>query len=152
MKRAVSIALLIAIADQVAKWLVVRFIAPEEPVPVIHSCFRLVHWTNRGAAWGILQDYNLVLIVVSILTILALYFYRHSFPIHQPVGSVALGLITGGIVGNLIDRVLHGHVVDFLDFYVGQNHWPAFNIADSAICIGLALYLIVSWRSSPKST
>jgi signal peptidase II len=83
---------------------------------------------------------------VSLLTILGLYLFRRSFQLQRRANRVALGLIAGGIAGNLIDRVRLGCVVDFLDFYVGRHHWPAFNIADSAICIGVALYIISSWR------
>jgi signal peptidase II len=150
-KRAVPIALLIAVADQFTKWLVARFIEPGEPITVVDGFFRLVHWTNRGAAWGIFQDYNMMLVGVSLLTILALYLFRHSLQIHRPAGAVALGLIAGGIIGNVTDRVRLGHVVDFLDFYVGKYHWPAFNVADSAICVGVGLYIIVSWRAERQS-
>jgi signal peptidase II len=64
---------------------------------------------------------------------------------------VALGLISGGIIGNLIDRLRVGYVIDFLDFHIGRNHWPAFNVADSAICVGVVLYIIVSWQSDGEA-
>jgi signal peptidase II len=147
MQWVVLIAATIAALDQFTKWLVVRFIRPEETRVVISGFFDLVNWRNTGAAWGILRDYNLVLTAVSVLTVLALYLFRHSFQLRRWGLRVALGLITGGIIGNLIDRVRVGHVIDFLFFYIGQYHWPAFNVADSAICVGVGLYIILSWRN-----
>ena len=141
------IAVTVAVLDQLTKWLVVRFVSPEESRVVIGGFFSLVNWTNTGAAWGIFQNNNLVLATISLLTILALYLFRRSFQLSRWGSRIALGLITGGIIGNLIDRVRVGYVIDFLFFYVGQYHWPAFNVADSAICIGVGLYIILSWRN-----
>ena len=151
MRRVALIAAAIAILDQLTKVLVVRFIGENESRPVIQGVFSLVNWRNSGAAWGIFQGFNLILAVVSVLTILVLYLFRHSFQMQRPSSSIALGLIAGGIIGNVIDRVRLGHVVDFLLFYIGKYQWPAFNVADSAICCGVALYLIVSWRSEGQA-
>ena len=90
--------------------------------------------------------------MVSVLAILALFLFRHTFQLQRPSSRLMLGLITGGIVGNLIDRLRVGHVIDFLFFHVGRYHWPAFNVADSAICIGVGLYIILSWRRDYKAT
>jgi signal peptidase II len=76
-----------------------------------------------------------------------MYLFRHNFQLRRRGWRIALGLITGGIIGNLIDRVRVHHVTDFLFFYVGQYHWPAFNVADSAICVGVGFYIILSWRN-----
>ena len=141
------IAVTVAVLDQLTKWLVVRFVSPEESRLVISGFFNLVNWTNTGAAWGIFQNNNLVLATISLLTILALYLFRRSFQLSRWGSCIALGLIAGGIIGNLIDRVRVGYVIDFLFFYVGQYHWPAFNVADSAICVGVGLYIILSWRN-----
>ena len=139
----VLIAATIAALDQLAKWWIVQSIRPEESRVVISGFFNLVNWRNTGAAWGLLRNYNFVLTGVSVLTVLALYLFRHSFQLHRWGPRVALGLITGGIIGNLIDRLRVGHVIDFLLFYIGQYHWPAFNVADSAICVGVGLYIIL---------
>ena len=141
------IAVAIVALDQLSKWLIVRSISPEEARVVISGFFSLVSVRNTGAAWGIFRDYNLVLTAISLLTVLALYLFRHSFRLNRPGPRLALGLIAGGITGNLIDRIRIGSVIDFLSFYVGQYHWPAFNVADSAICVGVALYIILSWRN-----
>ncbi|HUJ70758.1 MAG TPA: signal peptidase II [Verrucomicrobiae bacterium] len=142
------IAVTIAALDQLSKWLVVRSISPEETRVVISGFFSLVSVRNTGAAWGIFRDYNLVLTAISVLTVLGLYLFRHSFQLNRPGPRLALGLIAGGIIGNLIDRIRVGSVIDFLSFYVGEYHWPAFNVADSAICVGVGLYIIMSWRNA----
>jgi signal peptidase II len=147
----VLIAVAIAAADQLSKWLVVSFLELGASHTLIQNFFNLVHSRNRGGAWGIFQDYNGILAVVSVVTILVLFFFRHSFQLHRTSSRVALGLIAGGIVGNFIDRIRLGYVVDFLDFQIGRYHWPAFNVADSAICIGVVLYIIVSWRSDAET-
>jgi signal peptidase II len=142
------IAATIVALDQFSKWLVVRSIRPEETHVVISGFFSLVNWRNTGAAWGIFRDYNLVLTAISVVTVLALYLFRHSFQLNRSGPRLALGLIAGGIIGNLIDRIRVGSVIDFLSFYVGEYHWPAFNVADSAICVGVGLYILLSWRNA----
>jgi signal peptidase II len=141
------IAVTIATLDQLTKWLIVRSVGPDESRVVITGFFTLVNWRNTGAAWGMFQHYNLLLTTVSLLTVLALFLFRHTLQLHRPGLRISLGLIAGGIIGNLIDRIRIGSVVDFLSFYIGQYHWPAFNVADSAICVGVGLYILLSWRS-----
>jgi signal peptidase II len=143
----VLIAATIAALDQATKWLIVRCIHPDESRIVVPGFFDLVHVLNSGAAWGMFRGYNWVLTAVCILAIIGLYLFRHSFQLHRPGPRLALGLIAGGIIGNLIDRVRVGHVIDFLSFYIGQYHWPAFNVADSSMCVGVTLFVILSWRS-----
>jgi len=150
LRRIGLIAAIIVVLDQLTKWLVVRYISPAQVVPVLDGFFQLVNWHNTGAAWGILRDYNIVLAVISVITVLALYLFRHSFGIERPLAGWSLGLIIGGIVGNVTDRIRLGYVVDFLDFQIAGRHWPAFNIADSAICVGIFLYLITSWEPDEK--
>ena len=145
MRRVGLIAAVIVALDQLTKCQVARCLG-DTPVPILDGDFQLVNWRNTGAAWGILHGYNIVLAIISIVTVLALYIFRRTFGIERPAPAWALGLINGGIIGNLIDRLCLGHVVDFLDFHIGSNHWPAFNIADSAICVGVVIYIIVSWR------
>jgi len=141
------IAVTIVALDQLTKWLVVHAISPEETRVVISGFFSLVQVHNTGAAWGIFKDYNLVLTVISLLAVLGIFLFRHTFQLHRPGLRVAFGLVAGGIIGNLIDRIRVHHVIDFLSFFYGPYHWPAFNVADSAICIGVGLYIILSWRS-----
>ena len=152
-RRIALIAAAICAADQLTKVAVINFL----PVPyqselhVLPGFFRLVHWHNTGAAWSLFHNNNWPLAAVSALALVVLVFARGKFGAHTNLGSIALGLIFGGIVGNLIDRIVHHHVIDFLYFHLitrsGVLHdFPAFNIADSAICIGVGLLFILSWR------
>ena len=150
MRRLVPIAILIALLDQFTKLLVLRWIDPNSPVSVVDGFFRLVNWGNSGAAWGLFQNSNLILAVISVVTLVVIGLFRRSFQIHLAGNIIALGLIAGGIAGNVVDRFRHGQVVDFLDFAFRGHHWPAFNVADSAICIGVGLYLVVTWRDEHR--
>ena len=150
MRRIGPIAILITLLDQITKLLVLRRIDPDLPVPVVDGLFRLVNWGNTGAAWGMFQNSNLILASISVVTLVVICFFYRSFQIHLLGNQIAIGLITGGIAGNVVDRFRCGHVVDFLDFSFRGHHWPAFNVADSAICVGVGLYLIVTWRDEHR--
>ena len=150
MRRVAVIAATIVVLDQLTKWLALRFVSEYEPVTVIPGFFQLVNWRNTGAAWGILRDYNWLLTLISGVTLVALVLFRKSFGIQQKGPAITLGLIMGGIAGNFIDRLRLGSVVDFLGFHIGRHHWPAFNVADSAICVGVVLYIIFSWRAADE--
>jgi len=113
-------------------------------VTVIDACFDLRHVRNTGAAWGILEGYNHWLVVVSILVLVLLARHHRTLLGESRLSRLSLALILGGIAGNLIDRVRLGFVVDFLDFYWKGAHFPAFNVADSAICVGVAMYLLTT--------
>ncbi|MDP8215115.1 MAG: signal peptidase II [Candidatus Euphemobacter frigidus] len=146
-------ALVIIMADQALKLAATGALmdAPGRKIMVIDRFFYLTLVHNRGAAFGIFPRQNLLFIILSILTIsLLLIFYRRLFSRgHLP--QISAGLILGGAVGNLIDRFRFDHVVDFLDFQFGSYHWPAFNLADSAICIGVALLIGVVLFGKEKS-
>lgn len=122
-------------------------------IPVIDGFFYLVHIGNEGAAWGMLSGYSSALTIFAVIALVAIYFLRHSLQLHRPWPQLAFGLLIGGVLGNLVDRLIHGHVVDFLDFhlpftipYVLENgRWPAFNIADCGIVVGVFTYLILSF-------
>lgn len=138
-------------ADQLAKHLITARLAVSESVPVIPGFFSLTLVHNRGAAFGMFSDAHhtlrtVFLVSVSVVAVILLaVFFLKSRP-HDRMGRVAAVLVMGGAVGNLIDRLRFGQVVDFLDVYVGRYHWPAFNVADSAITIGIALFLWTAWR------
>ena len=91
-----------------------------------------------------------VLALLAMLTLVAIYFWRRQLGLQQPRLQIAFGLLVGGIVGNLVDRLAYGHVVDFLDFHFGNYVFPSFNIADSGICVGVCLYLLWSLRQPPS--
>ena len=136
----------IVLLDQFTKWWVVHSIPVDQPLVVLTGYLNLVNWRNTGAAWGMFQGFNLVLAVVSVLTVGVIVLFRRSLHVQLAPCRFALGLIIGGITGNLIDRLHAQSVIDFLDFHLNGWHWPAFNVADSAICIGVTLYILASWR------
>jgi signal peptidase II len=157
--RIATLAIGVILVDQLTKLLVLKFLGFAEQREIVHGFFRLVHWGNTGAAWSMLTGYNGVLAGVAVVAAIILVLARHHFDPHTFGGQIALGLIFGGIVGNLIDRLMPSrrHVIDFLYFYVIRRDeteagFPAFNVADSAICIGVGLLFILSWRTSSTST
>ena len=146
------ITLLVLAADQLTKFLVRTNFHHGESIPVWTNFFNITYVGNTGAAWGLFPGQNKALIILSIVTIIVMFVFRRSFAISEPLQKVSVGLILGGIFGNLIDRVVHNQVIDFLDFYWNGNHWPAFNVADSAICVGAFLYILTAlWQPKPKT-
>ncbi len=137
--------------DQESKQLVLKWLSLGQAVQIIPGFFSLNLVTNPGAAWGIMRDKGLWLTALAITALLVLLVVRRHFTYVGLLPRIVLGLLLGGIGGNLADRLMYGHVVDFLDFYVGKWHWPAFNVADSSICIGVGLYLIDSLRREPAA-
>lgn len=153
-RRIAALAFAIVAFDQVTKLVVLKFLGVEEQKVVLDGFFKFVHWHNTGAAWSMFSGNNGILAVIAIVALIALVLARHHFDIQRSGGQVSLGLIFGGITGNLIDRLLPSrqHVIDFLYFYVQRRDgteagFPAFNVADSAICVGVGLLFILSWRS-----
>jgi signal peptidase II len=133
--------------DQVTKALVDRYLELHESHTIVEGLARLTHVQNRGAAFGILSDadlpYQSVLFsVVSIVALGAIAVYAWKLPVTSRLPRAALALIMGGAIGNLLDRVRLGYVIDYVDVYWGRHHWPAFNVADSAISVGVALLVL----------
>jgi signal peptidase II len=156
-RRIAVIALLVVGLDQLTKQIVLSFLGYTQEKVVLEGFFKFVHWGNTGAAWSLFRGNNLTLAVIAILALVVLFFSRHHFDTRGLLAQLAFGLICGGIVGNLIDRLRVGHVIDFLYFYLQQRGgneigFPAFNVADSAICTGVALVFLLTWKSdrSPK--
>lgn len=132
----VALALAIVVFDQSTKWAVDRWIAPGQEYPEGWPV-RLVHITNTGAAFGILQDAGPLLVIISLIGIAVILLYLFNSGFSHPVLRLGLVMMFGGAVGNLIDRVTAGEVIDFVKF----PNFPAFNVADSAITIGVILLL-----------
>ncbi len=155
-RRIAMIALVVIALDQLTKQLVLRFLHYAHEKVVIEGFFKLVHWGNTGAAWSLFRGNNGLLAGVAIVALLLLVLSRHHFDSRTLLSQVAFGLIFGGIVGNLIDRLWAGHVIDFIYFYVERPRgseigFPAFNVADSAICTGVGLVFLITWRSDRKA-
>ena len=143
MMTALFILLLVAL-DQATKHVVRASFALHEFRPVIPGFFSLTYVQNRGAAWGILSGWGFLLVALAVVMLVVLARYRAKIFGDGLLGRIAFILLSGGIIGNLIDRAVLGYVVDFLDFYAGQSHFPAFNVADSCICVGVGLYMVAS--------
>ena len=135
--------------DQLTKWLVLRHVLPEEPRIIIPDIFALVFVTNTGAAFGSFRNNNLFFIILSCVALVVestLLVRRHQPDTWR---DVSLALLLAGVLGNLTDRLFHGHVIDFLlfDLHVPLAHpWPAFNVADACICIAVGCFIIHSLR------
>jgi signal peptidase II len=151
MKTLLFLSLPLYALDQFTKFLVLRFIPPNSSLALIPNFFDLVHVTNTGAAFGSFKNNNGFFIALSCLALIVVFAMLLR---RGPVDSwrnIALGLLLAGIFGNLTDRLVHGHVIDFLlfDLHVPFAHpWPAFNVADSCICIAVVFFIIYSFRES----
>jgi signal peptidase II len=150
------LALVVFVLDQVTKiWINARLplgtYGPPGNIVVIEGFFNLVHVGNTGAAWSMLAGKSTFLALLAFVTLGAIYLWRHELGLRLRVVQLSFGLLCGGIVGNLVDRMVHGHVIDFLDFHFGSYIYPTFNIADSGICVGVAIYLIHSLRQPPET-
>jgi len=137
----------VVVLDQATKLLVDRLMALHESHQVLDGFLRLTYVRNRGAAFGILSDAELpyqsaLFSALSLAALTAIALYAWRLPAQSRLPKMALAMIMGGAVGNLIDRMRLGYVIDFVDAYLGPHHWPAFNVADSAISIGVALLIV----------
>jgi len=145
--------------DQFTKFLVLRYLPYLDTEKIIvDGFFKLVHWGNTGAAWSLFRGNNELLAVVALVALLVLFLSRHHFESRTTLGQIAFGLIFGGIAGNLLDRLMPSRhqVIDFLRFYLKQRGgeeigFPAFNVADSGICIGVVLVFLITWKSERET-
>ncbi len=153
----IIVAILILVLDQVTKYMALEFLVLHEPVSVISGFFNLTLVHNKGAAFGLFSGIENDLLRVGLLwtaTIVALVFVGYIYKTEAKGDrrlEFALGLVIAGAIGNIIDRAFYGYVVDFFDFYLGTYHWPAFNIADSSICVGVALLILFGKPKSVKT-
>jgi signal peptidase II len=139
----------ILVLDQATKLYVDANFRLHETVPVIRGFFHLTYVRNKGAAFGILAD-NAVripfFITVSVIAMIGILWYIKRIRADQRLALFSLSLIFSGALGNMIDRIRLGEVIDFLDVFWKHHHWPAFNVADSAITVGVTLLFIEMWR------
>ena len=159
-RRIAALAALVLAVDQITKAIVLRFLPNVfDEKTVVDGFFKFVHWQNTGAAWSSFTGKNGMLALIAVAALVILIFSRHHFNSHTLLGQFAFGLVIGGITGNLVDRIVRQHVVDFLRFYIRlrggggeETGFPAFNVADSAICVGVTLVFLMTWRNehAPK--
>jgi signal peptidase II len=139
----------VVLLDQLTKVYIDRTFNLYDSLTVVPNFFDITYLRNKGAAFGILADSAMrvpFFIGVSLLAVVIILWYFRQLPPEQTGQQVGLSLILGGALGNLVDRVRLGEVIDFLDVHWYRYHWPAFNVADSAICIGVGLLLLCMWQ------
>ncbi len=149
-----TVALLIVLLDQASKLLIRHTLPLGQSVPVIPHFFHLTHTENPGAAFSFLAAASdsfrgPFFISVSVAAIILILYYYHRHLSGKTLSAVGLSLILGGAIGNLVDRLSLGVVVDFLDLFIGPYHWPIFNVADAAITTGVGLLLLETFRDRP---
>jgi signal peptidase II len=138
-----SLAAFVVVLDQATKaWIHARL-----PFPTYGEPGAMPVVGNTGAAWSLFAGKSTILAVLAAATLAAIAFWRRHLGLRQTSVQICFGLLCGGIFGNLIDRIIYGHVIDFLDFHFGSYTYPTFNLADSAICVGVGLYLLHSLRN-----
>ncbi len=144
----------LVVVDQVSKWMVLRGVRPYSSVVIIPGFFNITHIHNRGAIFGAFSQVGnptvyIVLTLASLFALGLVIYYFIITPAAERGTKISLTLILAGALGNLIDRVFRGYVIDFLDFYARKWHWPFFNVADSCITIGAILLLFFFIKRKP---
>ena len=148
-KTLILVSLTVVILDQFTKAVITNYFILHQSIEVIRGLFNITYIKNPGAAFGILRDVSgtfrtIFLTGISFTALIIIFFvYRN---IKDTASRIAFSLIAGGAFGNLIDRIRFGEVIDFLDFYIGRYHWPAFNVADSAITVGVFIAVLFLYR------
>ncbi|NGM81737.1 lipoprotein signal peptidase [Paenibacillus sp. 7124] len=138
------IALIVFLIDQGTKYLISSRLQLDEQIPVIGNFFLITSHRNRGAAFSILQNQRWFLILVTIVVVVGIVWYLNKVRKTRRLLPLALALVLGGAIGNFLDRLLTGEVVDFLQFNFGSYTFPIFNVADSCIVVGVALIILDS--------
>ncbi len=138
----------VIIFDQITKAVIQNMVPLYHSIAVIPGFFSITHIHNPGGAFGFMASKspglrNLLFLLISSLAVCVIFYFYKKTPRKYSLLSACFALILGGALGNLIDRIRFGKVVDFLDFYIGSYHWPAFNVADSAITVGIGIYVIL---------
>ena len=147
-----SIALVVFIFDQLSKWWILTEVMPIPTVIRVTSFFNIVIAYNRGISFGMFDSgspwgsWILIAVALGIVALLLSWLMKGE----SLMSALAIGLIIGGALGNVVDRIRLGAVVDFLDFYIGSNHWPAFNLADTAITLGAAALIFEALKTEPE--
>lgn len=142
------------VLDQITKFAVLRNIDPNLPISVIPGFFELVQVHNRGAAFGMMQNHPWIFLILASSALVVLAFITITRRVTEPVTKVAVAVLAAGVAGNLVDRFLHGYVIDFLSFDLHvpfANPWPAFNVADMCICVAAGLLIISSFLDGKKA-
>ena len=139
---ALSTAFVVVLLDQLTKFLIKQNLQLNQSVPIIKNILHLTYATNTGSAFGMFKGFNIYFILFSIVVIIGIFYYLKKILKNEKLLQLAIGLLLGGTLGNLIDRLAYGYVVDFIDFRI----WPVFNVADSAVTISIMLLIFLLWE------
>lgn len=145
------IALFVIAIDQISKWLIVKNMELGTSIPIIDNVLYITSHRNRGAAWGILENKMWFFYIITVVFVVFIVFYMKKYTKTDRLLGISLGLILGGAIGNFIDRVFRQEVVDFIHVYIFSYNYPVFNIADSALCIGVVLIIIQTLLEGKKA-
>ncbi|TCT26848.1 signal peptidase II [Melghiribacillus thermohalophilus] len=144
------IALAMIALDQWTKWLIVRHMEIGDQIMLIENFLYITSHRNQGAAWGILQGQMWFFYIVTVIVLVFVIYFLQKYGKEQPLLGVSLGLILGGAIGNFIDRLFRKEVVDFIDVYIFSYNYPIFNVADSALVVGVILIVILTFLDEQK--
>ena len=145
------IALFVIAIDQISKWLIVKNMELGTSIPIIDNVLYITSHRNRGAAQGILENKMWFFYIITVVFVVFIVFYMKKYAKTDKLLGISLGLILGGAIGNFIDRVFRQEVVDFIHVYIFSYNYPVFNIADSALCIGVVLIIIQTLLEGKKT-
>lgn len=137
-----STALLIVALDQLTKFLIKQNIQLNQSIPIIKNTLHLTYVANTGSAFGLFKGFNVFFILFSIIVIIVIFYYLKEIVKNKRLLQIGVGLLLGGTIGNLIDRLFYGAVIDFIDFRI----WPVFNVADSAVTVSVILLIVLLWK------
>ena len=145
------LAVIVIIIDQWTKWLIVKQMELYEQIPIIDNFFSITSHRNKGAAWGILQGQMVFFYIITVIVIIGIIYMMQKYAQQNKLLAVALSLILGGAIGNFIDRLFRKEVVDFLDFIIFTYDFPIFNVADSALTVGVFFFLLATFLDERKA-
>lgn len=148
----ILIAVISVILDQIIKYLIISKYTLYKKNPVIEGFFNITYVQNRGAAWGILNNNIILLVVITVLALGLICSFIFKEANIKKLDIVLYGMLLGGIIGNFIDRIFRGYVIDFLDFIIFGYDFPVFNIADMLIVISVGIMIVTYWRSRNENT
>lgn len=144
------IAGILIVLDQITKWIVVKNMELYEQITIVKDLFYITSHRNKGAAWGILEGKMIFFYIITTIVIIGVIFYMQKYARESKFLAISLSFILGGAIGNFIDRIFRGEVVDFLDFIIFNYDYPIFNVADSSLVVGVILVLIATFLDEKK--
>ncbi|MCO7128113.1 signal peptidase II [Sporolactobacillus shoreicorticis] len=145
-----ALALIVLLIDQLSKYLVVHNMALGESTPIIPGFFYWTSVRNNGAAWSMLEGQFIFFFIITVIVLAVVVYYMQKLGRKQPLLGISLGIIMGGTLGNFVDRLFRGEVVDFIHFYIVRYSFPVFNLADSSLFIGVVLLIIYLFLDGKK--